>query len=366
MLAFVLESGSYLPDPIGNPGGVIVDVKMGASLHTDQAHGSGQGNRVKFFTAGIALLASATGQVHAADLHYPTKPIRLVVPFPPGGGTDTLARVIGQSMSLELAQQIVIDNRGGAGGLVGTEIAARAVPDGYTLLLGTASTHGSNPSLYKKLPYDAIADFSPVILLAVVANILVVNASVDARSIKDLIALAKQKPGFLNYASVGIGSSQHLIAEMFKNQAKVDIVHVPYKGTGPALNALLSGQVQMMFSNLITSIPHVRANRLRGLAVTTANRVNIAPDLPTVAESLPGFSVTSWYGLLSPARTPQAVVEKLNRVAATVLNKPEILERLAMDGAEKGGGSPAQFEKHIRTEVKMYAEAVKVANIVAE
>ncbi|MBI4191827.1 MAG: tripartite tricarboxylate transporter substrate binding protein [Betaproteobacteria bacterium] len=321
---------------------------------------------MRFFAAATALLGFVIGPVVAADPPYAAKPIRLVVPFPPGGGADTVARFIGQWLSAELGQQIVIDNRGGAGGLIGTEIVARAAPDGYTLLLGTASTHGSNPSLYKKLPYDPIADFSPIILLAVVPQILVVHPSVNARSIKDLIALAKQKPGFLNYASVGVGSSQHLVTEIFKNQAKVDIVHIPYKGTGPALNDLLSGQVQVMITNLITSIPHVKANRLRGLAVTSASRVSIVPDLPAVAEFLPGFSVTSWYGLLAPARTPQAVVEKLNRGGAIVLKKTAIQERLAMDGAVPGGGPPAQFENHIRIEVKMYAQAVKAANILAE
>lgn len=321
---------------------------------------------MRFFAAVTPLLLFVPGAVSAADMSYPVKPIRFVVPFPPGGGTDTLARVIGQRLTAELGQQIVIDNRGGAGGLLGTEIVARAAPDGYTLLLGTASTHGSNPSLYKKLPYDPVADFSPVILMAVVPNILVVNPSVTARSVKDLITLAKQKPGFLNYASVGVGSSQHLTSEIFKNQAKVDIVHVPYKGTALALNDLLSGQVQMMFTNLITSIPHVKANRLRALAVTSLKRASILPDLPAVAEFLPGFSVTSWYGLLAPARTPRGVVEKLNREVSTVLKKAEIQERLALDGAEPGGGSSEQFENHIRVEMKKYAQAVKLANIVAE
>lgn len=321
---------------------------------------------MRFLAAVTPLLLFVPGAVSAADMSYPVKPIRFVVPFPPGGGTDTLARVIGQRLTAGLGQQIVIDNRGGAGGLLGTEIVARAAPDGYTLLLGTASTHGSNPSLYKKLPYDPVADFSPIILMAVVPNILVVNPSVTARSVKDLITLAKQKPGFLNYASVGVGSSQHLTSEIFKNQAKVDIVHVPYKGTALALNDLLSGQVQMMFTNLITSIPHVKANRLRALAVTSVKRASILPDLPAVAEFLPGFSVTSWYGLLAPARTPRGVVEKLNGEVSTVLKKTEIQERLALDGAEPGGGSSEQFENHIRVEMKKYAQAVKLANIVAE
>lgn len=321
---------------------------------------------MRFLAAVTPLLLFVPGAVSAADMSYPVKPIRFVVPFPPGGGTDTLARVIGQRLTAGLGQQIVIDNRGGAGGLLGTEIVARAAPDGYTLLLGTASTHGSNPSLYKKLPYDPVADFSPIILMAVVPNILVVNPSVTARSVKDLITLAKQKPGFLNYASVGVGSSQHLTSEIFKNQAKVDIVHVPYKGTALALNDLLSGQVQMMFTNLITSIPHVKANRLRALAVTSVKRASILPDLPAVAEFLPGFSVTSWYGLLAPARTPRGVVEKLNGEVSTVLKKTDIQERLALDGAEPGGGSSEQFENHIRVEMKKYAQAVKLANIVAE
>ena len=312
------------------------------------------------------MLMLMPGALCAAESSYPTRPIRFVVPFPPGGGADTLARVIGQKLALELGQQIVVDNRGGAGGLLGTEIVARAAPDGYTLPLGTVSTHGSNPNLYKKLPYDPVRDFAPVILLAVVPNILMVHPAVPARSVKELIALAKQKPGALNYASVGVGSAQHLIFELFNKEAQINIVHVPYKGTGPAFNDLLAGQVQMMFTNLITSIPHLKSNRLRGVAVTGAKRTSVLPDIPAVAEVLPGFSATSWYGLLAPAQTSRAIVEKLNRSVAVALKSPEISERLAADGAEPGGGSADQFQQHIKAEMNKYALAVKAAGILPE
>lgn len=250
----------------------------------------------------VLLLAVAATASNAAD--YPNHPVRLVVPFAPGGGADTLARIVGQSLSERLSQPVVIDNRGGAGGVVGTELVARASPDGYTLLLGTQSTHGTNPSLYKKLPYDPVGGFAPVTLLASVPNVLVVNPSVAASSVKELIALAKRTPGGLNYASVGVGSSQQLVAELFKSRAGIDMVHVPYKGTAPALNDLISGQVQVMFTNLITSAPHIRSGRLRGLAVTSSKRSSVAPELPTLAEVLPKFEASSWYALLAPAKTP--------------------------------------------------------------
>ncbi|MCE9640425.1 MAG: tripartite tricarboxylate transporter substrate binding protein [Betaproteobacteria bacterium] len=311
----------------------------------------------------LVALVAAAAPAAAAGAAYPDKPIRLVVPFPPGGGADTLARVVAHKLNEKYGQQIVVDNRGGAGGLVGTETVARASPDGYTLLMGTASTHGSNPSLYEKLPYDPVKNFAPVVLLASVPNILVVHPSVAAKSVKDLIALAKQKPGAINYASVGVGSSQHLIAEMFKRQAGVDLVHVPYKGTGPALNDLISGQVQMMFTNLITAVPHVKSGRLRGLAVTSARRSVTMPELPAVAEVLPGFDVSSWYGLLAPAGTPRPVIDALNREVIALLQGSDVRERLAVDGAEPGGGTPEQFAAYIRNEIAKYAATVKAANI---
>ena len=309
----------------------------------------------------LLFLLLAPHVVLGAD--YPTRPVRLVVPFPPGGGADTLARVIGQAMSERFKQTLVIDNRGGAGGLVGAEIVARAVPDGYTLLLGTQSTHGTNPSLYKTLPYDAIAGFAPIALLASAPNVLVVHPSVAAINVKELIALARRKPGELNYASVGVGSSQQLVAELFKSRAGIDVTHVPYKGTGPALTDLMSGQVQMMFTNLITSASHIKSGKLRGLAVTTQKRTRTAPEMPTVAEVIPGFEAASWYGLLAPAGTSTAIVTTLNQSVGAILATPQMQERLTSGGADPAGGSPQDFSAYIRTEIKKYAEIAKLAGV---
>jgi tripartite-type tricarboxylate transporter receptor subunit TctC len=312
----------------------------------------------------VLLFAVAATASSAAG--YPDHPVRLVVPFAPGGGADTLARIVGQSLSERLSQPVVIDNRGGAGGVVGTELVARASPDGYTLLLGTQSTHGTNPNLYKKLPYDPVEGFAPVTLLASVPNVLVVNPSVAASSVKELISLAKRTRGGLNYASVGVGSSQQLVAELFKSRAGIDMVHVPYRGTGPALNDLMSGQVQLMFTNLITSVPHIVSGRLKGLAVTSSKRSSVAPNLPALAETFPKFEASSWYALLAPANTPAPVVVALNRHVTSILSTERIRARLASVGAEPVGGSPEDLAAHIREEIRKYAEAVRLANIQPE
>lgn len=311
------------------------------------------------------LVILATGAAAHAE-GYPSKPVRMVVPFPPGGGADTLARLLGQQIAARLGQPAVVDNRGGAGGLIGTGLVATSLPDGYTLLFATSSTHGSNPSVYKKLPYDPIADFSPVILLAVVPNVLVVHPSVAAGNLKELIALAKANPGKLNYASVGNGSSQHLVAELFNDRAGLKIVHVPYKGTGPALTELMAGQVQMMFTNLITSMSHLQAGRLRGLGVTSRDRSSILPALPAIAEVLPGFEMNSWYGLVAPRHVPAAVVARLNKEVAAILATPQFQERLAAGGAEPVGGTPREFATFIEKEIGKYAEAVRIANVIPQ
>ncbi len=313
--------------------------------------------------AGTLLLVCASFSTAA---EFPTKPVRLVVPFPPGGGADTLARQVGQRLSQKWNQQTVIDNRGGAGGLIGTEIVFRAASDGYTLLFATQSTHGTNPSLYRKLPYDPVAGFNPVAMVASVPNVLVVHPSVAATNVKELIALAKQKPGALNYASVGTGSSQHLTGELFKSRSGININHVPYKGTGPALIELVSGQVQMMFTNLITSVGHMKSAKLRGLAVTSRARSSAAPELPTVAEVIPGFEAVSWYGIVAPAGTPASVINLLNRDINAVLADQSLRERLLAGGAEPAGGTPRNFGDYIREEIRKYSEIAKLAGIQPE
>jgi len=321
------------------------------------------GGIMKFSALSTIAVLCLAGFTSAAASSFPTKPIRLVVPFPAGGGTDALARVFGHHLTLALNQQVLIDNRGGASGILGSGIVSRATPDGYTLLLGTSSTHGSNPSLFTKLPYDPVVDFSPISLLAVVPQLLVIHPSVNAQTVNDLIALAKKNPGQLNGASIGLGSSQHLTLEIFKSRANIDIVHVPYKGTAPAYQDLISGRVQLIFTNPISAIPHLKANRLRALAVTTPKRASILPDIPTVAESLPGFSATQWYGFLAPAKTPRSVIKRINHEIDVILAKPEVIKQLGMDGAEPGGGAPEHFANHIKTEIRKFAQAAEVAKI---
>src|SRR4030095_5020494 len=265
---------------------------------------------------------------------YPTKPIRLVVPFPPGGATDILARDVAQKLSDAWGQSFVVDNRPGAGGNIGSELVAKAAPDGYTLEMGTVGTHAINASLYAKMPYDHVKDFVPVILVAGVPNVLVVNPSVPVNSVAELIAYAKANPGKLNFASSGNGTSIHLSGELFKVMAGVQITHVPYKGSAPALQDLLGGQVQLMFDNLPPSLPQIKAGKLKALAVTSTTRAAALPDVPTMAESgLPGFEASSWFGVLAPAGTPPAIVAKLNAEIGKWLASPEAKEKLAKQGA---------------------------------
>ena len=308
--------------------------------------------------AGIAFAAAAGAQT--AD--YPTKPIRLVVPFPPGGATDLIARAVAQKLGETWGQSVVVDNRPGAGGNIGTELVARSAPDGYTLEMGTVGTHAINASLYAKLPYDHVKDFAPVILVAGVPNVLVVNPAVPVSSVQELIAYAKANPGKLNFASSGSGTSIHLSGELFKVMTGVQITHIPYKGSAPALQDLLGGQVQMMFDNLPPSLPQIKAGRLRALAVTSATRAPALPDVPTIAESgLPGFEASSWFGILAPAGTPPAIIAKINGEVAKWLTTPEGKEKLAAIGANAGGGSPDDFARHIQAETAKWAKVVKAS-----
>lgn len=291
---------------------------------------------------------------------YPSKPVRMVVPFPPGGTTDILARAVGQKLSEAWGQQVVIDNRPGAGGNIGTDIVAKAPADGYTLLMGTVGTHAINASLYAKLPFDPIKDFAPVALVASVPNVLVVNATIPATSVKELIALAKSKPGQLNFASSGNGTSIHLSGELFKSMTGTSILHIPYKGSSPALADLIGGQTNMMFDNLPSSMGHIKSGKLRALAVTSAKRSPALPDVPTIAEAgVAGYEASSWFGVLAPAGTPKEIVAKINADIVKALGVPEIKERLSSQGAEPVGNTPEQFAAYIGTELVKWAKVVK-------
>ena len=291
---------------------------------------------------------------------YPTKPIRLVVPFPPAGTTDILARAIAQRWTETLGQSVVVDNRPGAGGNIGADLVAKAAPDGYTLLMGTVGTHAINPSLYGKLPYDHVKDFTPVVLVAGVPNVLVVNPALPVQNVQELIAYAKANPAKLNFASSGSGTSIHLAGELFKVMTGVQMTHVPYKGSAPALQDLLGGQAQLMFDNLPSSLAPIRAGKLRALAVTSATRAPALSDVPTVAEAgVPGFEASSWFGVLAPAGTPAAIVTRLNAEAVKWLATPDAKEKMLANGANAVGGSPEDFAAFIQAETVKWAKVVK-------
>ena len=293
---------------------------------------------------------------------YPTKPIRLVVPFPAGGTTDILAREVGQRLSMTLGQPVVIDNRPGAAGNIGADLVAKSAPDGYTLLMGTVGTHAINASLYAKMPYDHVKDFAPVILVAGVPNVLEVNPALPVNSVADLIKLAKAKPGQINFASSGSGTSIHLSGELFKTMAGVDMTHVPYKGSAPAITDLIGGQVQVMFDNLPSSLQFIKAGKLRAIAVTSAKRAPALPDVPTIAESgLPGFEASSWFGIVAPAGTPPAIIARINNDVDQWLQSNEAKEKLLAQGAIPAGGTPEQFAAHIRAETEKWAKVVKAS-----
>jgi tripartite-type tricarboxylate transporter receptor subunit TctC len=310
---------------------------------------------------GTLLVAPAA---HAADAttDYPTRPIRLIVGFAPGGGTDTTARAIAQKLGAELGQQVVVDNRPGAAGNIATELVARATPDGYTLLMGTIAALAINPTLYDKLPFDPVRDFAPISQAVNSTNILVVHPTVPAKTLQELIALARAKPGQLNYGSSGVGGAGHLAGELFNTMAKVNLVHVPYKGGGPVMVDLLAGQVQVVFATAATAIPHVKAGRIRALAVTTIKRAGMVPDIPTVAEQgLPGYDANNWYGMLAPARTPRAIVTKLNTLVVKTLGMPDIREYLFNQGLDPAPTTPEAFAAYIRAEIAKWSKVVSAA-----
>jgi tripartite-type tricarboxylate transporter receptor subunit TctC len=306
----------------------------------------------------FAAVLFAAGGAFAQS--YPNKPIRFVVPFPPGGPADILSRIIGQSLAETWSQQVVIDNRAGAGGNIGAEIVAKAPPDGYTLLMGFVGTHAINASLYRDMPFDPVKDFEPVGLVAMVTIILVVHPSVPVKSVKELIALARARPGELTFGSPGNGTPQHLAGELFNTMAGVKTGHIPYKGAVPALNDLLGGRLSMIFSSMPPALPHVNAGKLRALGVTSAARSPAAPDVPTIAQSgLPGYEVINWYGVLVPAKTAKDIVGKLNTEIVRIMNLPAVKERLAAQGAESYTSTPGEFADYIRKESEKWAKVVK-------
>jgi tripartite-type tricarboxylate transporter receptor subunit TctC len=313
--------------------------------------------------AAFALITLA-GALPAGAQNYPVKPIRLIVPFPPGGGNDIMARTVGQKLTEATGQQVVIDNRGGAGGNIGAETAAHAVPDGYTLFLGGVGSHGTNPGLQARLPYDPVKDFAPITLIAAAPLLVVAHPSLPAKNIGELVQYAKARPGQLNFASSGTGSIAHLAAEMLNAMAKIRITHVPYKGTSPALVDLLGGQVQLMMNSAVSMIPQVRGGKLRALAVTGARRLTALPELPTVAESgVPGYEAASWYGMLAPAKTARPIIDKLNREIVAIVRLPELRDRLIADGAEPAGNTPDEFAAYIKRELARWSAVIKSAGI---
>ncbi|MGO4394984.1 tripartite tricarboxylate transporter substrate binding protein [Variovorax sp. M-6] len=308
-----------------------------------------------------AALLACLPLIAAAQGDFPNKAIRIVVPFPPGGATDAAARLVATKMSEKWGQPVVVDNRAGAGGNVGSDLVAKSAPDGYTLVMGVTGSHAINTSLYSRMPYDPVADFVAISQVAVVPNVLVVHPSVPAQSLAELVALAKREPGKLNYASLGNGTAAHLGMEMLKSAAGIDIAHVPYKGSAPAVSDLLAGQVQVMVDGLPSALPHVKAGKLRAIALTSLHRAPALPDLPTIAETYPGFYADAWSGLFAPKGTPQAVVDKLSAEVQRILQMPEVREKLVALGAEPVGSTQAEFNAHVRREIDKWARVVKAS-----
>jgi len=302
-----------------------------------------------------------------AQAPYPERPVRIIVPFPAGGPADALARIVGDKLAQSLGKAFIVENKAGAGGNIGMEQGARAAPDGYTLTLAPVGNLTVAPALYSKLPYDPAKDFAPITVLASVPNVLIVNPSVPAKSVAELVALAKAKPGSLNYASPGNGSIPHLAAELFKRMAGVDIVHIPFNGVAPASNAVLAGDVQMFFAQSSAALPQWRAGKVVALGVATSKRIAAAPDLPTIAEQgFPDFEATSWYALVAPAGTPAAIVERLHGEILKALREPDVREKIAGLGAEPVGNTPAEFAAMQRAETIRWTRVAKEANIHAD
>lgn len=315
----------------------------------------------------VAMLGGAIPDGRCADTGpYPTRPIRFIVPLAPGGSVDIAARSLAVELSSSLGHQVVVDNRSGGGGNIGAELAARAAPDGYTMVMGSSSNFAVNPSLYRNLPFDPIRDFEPVSLVSLAPNTLVVHPALPAQNVKELVALAKAKPGTLNFASFGTGGSPHLAGELFKMVTQTDITHIPYKGTGQALGDLVAGQVQMSFGTVLALLPHIKAGKLRSLAVTVRKRVAALPDVPTMAESgYPAVETTAWNGVLVPAKTPRFVIQRLNIDIVRILSTPDVRQRFEAQGAEAAPTTAAEFGRFIRHEIDKWRTVVKAAGLKA-
>jgi tripartite-type tricarboxylate transporter receptor subunit TctC len=311
----------------------------------------------------VLLLLPFALALPVAAQQYPAKPVRIVVPFPPGGPTDIVARLMAPKMAEAMGQQFIIDNRGGAGGAIGTEQVAKSAPDGYILVMGTIGGLAVAKSLNPKLGYDTLRDLAPITQSVTVTSIMVTHPSVPAKNVRELLALAKKGSGKLNYASSGNGTITHLAGELFKLMGKIDITHVPYKGGAPALVALVSGEVDMSYENSLIITPHIKSGKVKGLAVTGAKRSALLPELPTIAETLPGYSASGWYGLLAPAATPRPVITRLHAEAVKALRAPDVVEKLSGQGAEPVASTPEEFSAFIRSETDKWAKLVKAANM---
>ncbi len=321
-------------------------------------------NKIKYLVTIITLIG-VTLPVQA-QTSYPTRTVRLIVPSSPGGGTDISARILAPQLTQFLGQQVIVENRPGAGTMIGGEAVARAAPDGYTLLMGI-STLAINPAMYKKVPYDALKDLAPISQAVSLSNVLVIHPSLSSRNLKEFIAFAKARPGEINFASAGVGTSPHLSMELFLVLAKLKMLHVPYKGSGPGVTDLIAGHVPVMMPNMLSAQPHIKSGRLRALGVTGTKRAPGADDIPTIAEAgVPGYEAVQWYGVLAPAGTPGEIITKLHTGVVRALQNPEVNKRLTSDGAEAVGSSPAEFAVYIRSETEKWAKVIKTAGIQPE
>lgn len=317
-------------------------------------------------TAIATLVNSTTASAAQASGTFPTKPVRLIVPYPPGGGNDAIARIIGAQLTEIWSQQMIIDNRPGANGIVACQITASAAPDGYTLLVANVATNAINAALYKKLPYEPIKSYAPVSLLGSTANFLVVPAASPAANLNDLVALAKKQPGKLTYGSNGIGSSQHLAGVMFNSAFGIDMIHVPYKGTGPAIIALISNQISMSFANSLAAVPHIKANRLKALGVTSLKRSSALPEVPAIAETSAGFNATSWWGIVAPAGTPKIITESISKAIRQGLDNASVKEQLHRQGVDPRPMTPGEFHTFMQEELVKWTKVVKASGATAD
>lgn len=313
------------------------------------------------------VLSVLAAPAPAQDSAYPTKPIRLLVGVPPGGTTDLVARVVGDQLSRQMGQPVIIDNRGGAGGNIAAEFVAKSPPDGYTLFLGPVGTMTINPFVYAKMPFDTMRDFAPISQLTSLPIVMVVNPSIPAKNVREFVVFAKAKPGEASFASGGNGTQTHLAGEMFKSMTGIEMVHVPYKGTAPAMVDLLGGRVSAMYDQIATAMPHIKAGKLVAIGVTTAKRSSIAPEIPTIAESgVPGYEATTWHGLFAPAGTPKDIIAKLNAEVVKALNSPEVIEKFKANGVDPVPSSPEQFSAFVQSELNRWRDAVKAAGLKPE